>query len=149
MPASFPRAFPVADLAVSRQFYGQVVGCTECLRASDWVDFDLYGQQLVALLAAGDAPPCGDQRGFDFGAVPLQHIDAELPLAQWDALVQRLHAARVAFVVEPQIREQEADGPLAVMAFLDPFGNALRLRAAALATSIRCCEPLAADRPPA
>lgn len=127
MPASFPRAFPVDDLAVSRQFYGQVVACTECLRASDGVDFDLYGQQLVALLAAGDAPPCQDRRGFDFGAVPLQHIHAELPLAHWDALVQRLHAARVAFAVEPQLRQQQADGPLAVMALLGPAGNAVRL----------------------
>ena len=48
----FHLAFPVDDLAAARRFYGEVLGCPEGRSADHWVDFDLYGHQIVAHLVA-------------------------------------------------------------------------------------------------
>lgn len=44
----FHLAFPVDDLAAAREFYGGLLGCPEGRSAEEWVDFDLYGHQIVA-----------------------------------------------------------------------------------------------------
>ena len=49
----FHLAFPVDDLAAARGFYGELLGCPEGRSADEWVDFDLYGHQIVAHLAPG------------------------------------------------------------------------------------------------
>ena len=46
----FHLAFPVDDLVAARHFYGEVLGCPEGRSADHWVDFDLYGHQIVAHL---------------------------------------------------------------------------------------------------
>jgi extradiol dioxygenase family protein len=51
-PAAVPSRDPVDDLAAARHFYGDVLGCPEGRNAEHWVDFDLYGHQLVADLSA-------------------------------------------------------------------------------------------------
>src|SRR5690606_13719152 len=51
----FHLAFPVDDLAAARAFYGQLLGCPEGRSADHWVDFNLYGHQIVAHLAPGAA----------------------------------------------------------------------------------------------
>ena len=51
MPLSpFHLAIPVHDLAAARAFYGGLFGCPEGRSSSEWVDFDLFGHQLVAHL---------------------------------------------------------------------------------------------------
>ena len=51
----FHLAFPVHDLAAARAFYGGLLGCPEGRSSDQWIDFDLYGHQIVAHLdpAAG------------------------------------------------------------------------------------------------
>lgn len=44
----FHIAFPVDDLAAARHFYGTVLQCPEGRSAPDWIDFDLFGHQIVA-----------------------------------------------------------------------------------------------------
>jgi extradiol dioxygenase family protein len=44
----FHIAFPVDDLAAARQFYGTILGCPEGRSADEWIDFDLFGHQIVA-----------------------------------------------------------------------------------------------------
>ena len=46
----FHLAFAVHDLAVARAFYGELLGCPEGRSAETWIDFDLYGHQIVAHL---------------------------------------------------------------------------------------------------
>lgn len=57
MPALHPfhLACPVTSLARARAFYGELLGCPEGRSSEDWVDFDLYGHQIVAHLAAQEA----------------------------------------------------------------------------------------------
>ena len=51
----FHLAFPVDDLAAARHFYGEVLGCPEGRSADHWIDFDLYGHQIVTHLVMNTA----------------------------------------------------------------------------------------------
>ncbi len=44
----FHVAFPVDDLAAARHFYGEVLGCPEGRSSEKWIDFNLFGHQIVA-----------------------------------------------------------------------------------------------------
>ncbi|NNE72441.1 MAG: glyoxalase, partial [Acidimicrobiales bacterium] len=46
----FHLAFPVLDLPEARRFYGEILGCPEGRSTDHWIDFDLYGHQVVAHL---------------------------------------------------------------------------------------------------
>ena len=56
MTRPFHLAFPVHDLAAARAFYGGMLGCTEGRSSDAWVDFDLYGHQIVAHLDPAAKP---------------------------------------------------------------------------------------------
>ena len=47
----FHIAFPVNDLAAARHFYGETLGCPEGRSTHEWIDFNLFGHQIVAHLA--------------------------------------------------------------------------------------------------
>ena len=44
----FHISFPVRDVQEARHFYGEILGCPEGRSADTWVDFNLYGHQIVA-----------------------------------------------------------------------------------------------------
>lgn len=124
----FHLAFPVSDLAASREFYGSLLGCPEGRSSDQWIDFDLFGHQIVAHLKPGYQPePCGNS--VDGHDVPVPHFGVVLPWDQWQALAERLKQANVKFVIEPYIRFEGEVGEQATMFFLDPSGNALEFKA--------------------
>jgi extradiol dioxygenase family protein len=125
--ALFHLAFPVKDIAETRRFYGELIGCAEGRSAPNWVDFDFYGHQLVAHLAP-DECGCEATSLVDGHAVPARHFGAIIERSQWDALAARLRAAKIAFIIEPYIRFQGLPGEQATMFFLDPSGNALEFK---------------------
>ena len=49
----FHLAVPVDDLAAAAEFYGGVLGCPMGRSAETWIDWDLYGHQLVTHLDEG------------------------------------------------------------------------------------------------
>jgi uncharacterized protein len=122
----FHFAFPVDDLAAARAFYGGMLGCPEGRSADHWVDFDLYGHQIVAHLAPGAARVTNP---VDGEAVPVPHFGIVLPMAEWTALAERLTQADVDFVIPPTVRFAGQPGEQAAMFFLDPAGNALEFKA--------------------
>ena len=129
MPTPFHIAFPVDDLAAARHFYGTTLGCPEGRSSAQWIDFDLYGHQIVAHLkprAPGDVAHHNPVDGHD---VPVPHFGVVLTMEQWDVLADRLRSAGVAFVIEPYIRFKGEVGEQATMFFLDPAGNALEFKA--------------------
>jgi extradiol dioxygenase family protein len=125
--ALFHLAFPVKDIAETRRFYGDLIGCAEGRSAPNWVDFDFYGHQLVAHLAP-DECGCAATSLVDGHAVPARHFGAIIERALWDALAARLREAKIAFIIEPYIRFQGLPGEQATMFFLDPSGNALEFK---------------------
>ncbi|MEO6983126.1 MAG: glyoxalase, partial [Edaphobacter sp.] len=49
----FHIAFLVNDLDAARAFYGGTLGCPEGRSSAQWIDFDLFGHQIVAHLKSG------------------------------------------------------------------------------------------------
>jgi extradiol dioxygenase family protein len=123
----FHLAFPVTDLAAARIFYGGLLGCPEGRSSDEWVDFNLYGHQIVAHLAP--AEDAAATNPVDGKQVPVRHFGVVLPWDAWHALADRLKAAGVTFVIEPGIRFAGKVGEQATMFFLDPSGNALEFKA--------------------
>lgn len=124
----FHLAFPVHDLALARQFYGQTLGCPEGRSSAEWIDFNFYGHQIVAHLAPAEAGSA-QRNAVDGHGVPVRHFGIVLPMADWEAMSQRLKAAGVEFIIEPYLRFKGEPGEQATMFFLDPSGNALELKA--------------------
>jgi hypothetical protein len=123
----FHLAFPVHDLGAARRFYGNVLGCAEGRSDTHWIDFDLYGHQIVAHLTDRVAeravnPVDGDE-------VPVPHFGVLLDPAAWRTLAARLRAADVEFVIEPHTRFVGEPGEQSTMFVLDPSGNALEFKA--------------------
>ena len=124
----FHLAFPVHDLSAAQAFYVGVLGCNEGRRSDQWIDFDLFGHQIVAHLApANTAPRHANQ--VDGDHVPVPHFGVVLTLRDWRALADRLRAAGTRFVIEPHVRFAGQVGEQATMFFLDPSGNALEFKA--------------------
>lgn len=125
----FHLALVVDDLEAARGFYGELLGCREGRSASTWVDFDLYGHQLVAHLG----PPRRDRDAasnrVDGDDVPVPHFGVLLDVAEWEALAARLREGGVDFVVEPHVRFEGRPGEQRTMFFRDPAGNAIEVKA--------------------
>jgi len=124
----FHLAFPVRDLAETRRFYGELLGCPEGRSSDAWIDFNFYGHQLVAHLAPDELGSAATN-AVDGDDVPVRHFGAILPMAQWETLADTLREAGTRFVIEPHVRFKGQVGEQATMFFLDPSGNALEFKA--------------------
>jgi uncharacterized protein len=131
----FHLAFPVDDLAAARAFYGELLGCPEGRSADEWVDFDLFGHQIVAHLAPESAPGRVTNE-VDGEHVPVPHFGLVLPMDQWKALAEKLEAEGAEFVIAPTVRFAGQPGEQATMFLLDPAGNALEFKAMADAAKL-------------
>jgi hypothetical protein len=123
----FHVAFPVRDLAEARAFYGGVLGCPEGRSASDWVDFDFHGHQIVAHLTAENISPRTNL--VDGEAVPVRHFGLILSPDDWRTLADRLTEKGVRFLVEPTTRFAGQPGEQSTLFVADPSGNALEFKA--------------------
>ncbi len=124
----FHLAFVVDDLEAARRFYGGTLGCPEGRSAPTWVDFDLFGHQIVAHLH--DAPRSGDVTNpVDAHDVPVPHFGVVLDWDTFGSFADRLVTRGVQFVIEPTIRFEGEVGEQATMFFRDPAGNALEFKA--------------------
>ena len=126
MQSLFHLAIHVHDLQAARQFYGGVLGCTEGRSTATWVDFDFFGHQLSLHLGAPFATTRTGQVGDVL--VPMPHFGLVLVLPDWQTLAQRLQAAKLEFVMEPQIRFAGQSGEQWTMFFLDPSGNPMEVK---------------------
>ena len=123
----FHLAIPVDDLDAARNFYGGVLQCPQGREAETWVDWDLYGHQLVTHLAAdaGDAA-ANPVDGHD---VPVPHFGVLLDVDSFHRLEDRLRGAGFEFVIEPYLRFEGRPGEQWTMFLRDPAGNALEFKA--------------------
>jgi extradiol dioxygenase family protein len=123
----FHLAFPVHDLEAAREFYGGVLECEEGRSSDKWVDFNLYGHQIVTHLAPNSAGVKA-HNSVDTDQVPIPHFGVVLPMDQWNELAERLQSKSVEFIIEPKVRFKGEIGEQATMFFLDPSGNALEFK---------------------
>lgn len=128
----FHLAIQVRDLEEARQFYGQTLGLPQGRSSDHWIDFNLFGHQLVVHVN----PTIGKQgqvtqssNHVDGHGVPVPHFGAVLSMEEWTALADKLRALGTRFVIEPYIRFKGEPGEQATLFFLDPSGNALEFKA--------------------
>jgi hypothetical protein len=127
MSQPFHFAFFVRDLASTRRFYGETLGCREGRSTGTWVDFDFFGNQISAH-TTGDATPTQNTGQVEGILVPMPHFGALLGWAEFEALAARIRAAGLPFILEPRIRYPGQPGEQATMFLLDPSGNALEFK---------------------
>ena len=123
----FHLAFPVDDLEKTREFYINILGCREGRSSDRWIDFDMYGHQVVAHLI--DKVESVQTNPVDGDDVPASHFGVILDMEDWDSLSERLKSSGMNFIIEPHIRFKGEAGEQATMFFLDPCGNALEFKA--------------------
>lgn len=124
----FHLAFPVHDLTAAREFYGGVLECEEARSSDRWVDFNLYGHQIVAHLAP-ESTGIKTANQVDADHVPVPHFGIILSVDDWRALADKLTAKGIKFIIEPKTRFKGEVGEQSTMFFLDPSGNALEFKA--------------------
>ena len=96
--------------------------------AERWIDFDFFGHQIVAHKVA--ARQMNDATSLvDGDSVPVRHFGVVLPMAEWQALADKLTAVGTQFIIEPHLRFKGQAGEQATFFFLDPSGNALEFKA--------------------
>jgi extradiol dioxygenase family protein len=128
----FHLAIQVRDIAEARAFYGEQLGLPEGRSGETWIDFDLFGHQLVVHLNP-DLGPEGrvphHANPVDRRPVPVPHFGVVLTFDAWELLVERVSGFIDRFVVEPYLRFEGEPGEQGTMFFLDPSGNALEFKA--------------------
>ena len=123
----FHLAFPVTNLAEARLFYGEHLGCSEGRSSEKWVDFNLYGHQIVAHLVSSESAGVSYSE-VDHHQVPVRHFGLVLPLEEWRALADRLRAYATEFLIEPGLRFEGTPGAQYTFFVKDPSGNALEFK---------------------
>ncbi len=127
--APFHIAIPVHNLTECRTFYRDVIGCNEGRSSDHWVDFDLFGHQLVIHYKPKTTTSDLHTNAVDGKNVPVPHYGVVLPWDEFEKFASLLKSKNVAFVIEPYIRFAGDVGEQATMFFLDPAGNALEFKA--------------------
>ncbi len=132
MLTPFHLAIQVRDLQEARDFYGGLMGLPEGRSSEHWVDYNLYGHQLVVHVnpqigAQGRVSQASNH--VDGHGVPVPHFGVVMQMEEWEALAEKLRSVIAEFLIEPCIRFRGQPGEQATMFFLDPSGNALEFKA--------------------
>ena len=124
----FHVAIPVHNLAECRAFYRDVLNCEEGRSSDHWVDFNLFGHQLVIHYKPKEKEAL-HTNPVDGKDVPVPHYGVVLPWDQFQSFADNLRSKEVEFIIEPYIRFEGEVGEQATMFFKDPAGNALEFKA--------------------
>ncbi len=117
----FHLAFPVNDIAQTKDFYANGLGCEVGRESPNSVILNLYGNQIVAHVAKETLEP---QKGIyprHFGLVFTLESD-------WEALLERAEKNKLKFYQQP--RRRFTNSPLEHRTFFleDPFHNLLEFK---------------------
>ena len=126
MKSLFHMAYHVTDLKQSREFYGNLLGCTEGRSTDTWVDFDFFGHQIS--LHIGKPFETKNTGKVGDHMVPMPHIGIILSLDNWLILSKRLINTDLEFEIPPQIRFEGEPGEQRTMFFRDPSGNPIEIK---------------------
>ncbi len=124
----FHLAIPVDDLELCRTFYLDILGCREGRSSELWVDFNLYGHQLVIHYKPKEFGEELHTNPVDGKHVPVPHFGVVLPWETFHKLATHLKSKNMQFIIDPYIRFEGQVGEQATMFFKDPSGNALEFK---------------------
>ena len=123
----FHLAIPVHDLEKSRDFYKNILGCDEGRSSDHWVDFNLFGHQLV-IHYKEKSKEKSKTNPVDGKDVPIPHFGVILEWNQFHNFSNQLIEKGISFIIDPYIRFKGLPGEQATMFFKDPCGNALEFK---------------------
>ncbi len=123
----FHLAIPVHDLEKSRDFYKNILGCEEGRSSDHWVDFNLFGHQLV-IHYKEKSKEKSKTNPVDGKDVPIPHFGVILEWNQFHNFSNQLIEKGITFIIDPYIRFKGLPGEQATMFFKDPCGNALEFK---------------------
>lgn len=126
MQSLFHFAYNVIDLEDARQFYGDVLGCSEGRSTATWVDFNFFGHQIS--LHLGKPFETANTGQVDGVMVPMPHFGLVLCMADWRKLAARLERQGVEFVLKPSLRFVGEPGEQGTLFFKDPSGNPMEVK---------------------
>lgn len=127
----FHLAIQVRDIDEAREFYGEKMGLAEGRSAAEWIDFDLFGHQLVTHLNPSlgkNGTVATIKNGVDGHGVPVPHFGVVLKFEDWQALSDSVRTYVDEFIIEPYVRFAGEPGEQGTMFFMDPSGNALEFK---------------------
>ena len=127
----FHLAIQVRDIEEAREFYGVKMGLPEGRSSLDWIDFNLFGHQLVTHLNTdiGMAGKISNiSNPVDGHGVPVPHFGVVMQFDDWLVFADRARTFINNFIIEPYIRFQGEPGQQGTMFFSDPSGNALEFK---------------------
>ena len=124
----FHYAFKVKDIASTRKFYIDLLGCEEGRSTDTWIDFNFFGNQLSAHIS-NDIPDldfCGKVDGIN---VPIPHFGCVIEIEEFKRVQQKLENEKINFVVKPQKRYEGKIGEQLTMFVFDLSGNPIEFKA--------------------
>lgn len=127
MKYPFHLAIPVDNLIKAAHFYENILGCVRGRSSDSWVDFNLFGHQVVCHeVKTQDSIKMKPVDGDD---IPVPHFGVILNFVEFDELVEKLQKSSYQFFIEPKIRFAGKKGEQRIMFLKDPSGNALEFKA--------------------
>ena len=123
----FHLAIPVNNIAKCKIFYKEILGCMEGRSSDNWVDFDLFGHQLVIHFQESNNKNL-HTNPVDGKDVPIPHFGVILEWENFKRFSSKLEKKGVEFIIKPYIRFEGEPGEQATMFFKDPSGNALEFK---------------------
>lgn len=126
--SAFHYAFKVKDIASTRKFYMDILGCAEGRSTENWIDFDFFGNQLSAHISNNipDLDFCGKVDGI---SVPIPHFGCIITLNDFKTIQNKLESENIEFVVKPQKRYEGKVGEQLTMFVFDFSGNPIEFKA--------------------
>jgi extradiol dioxygenase family protein len=128
----FHLAISVRDIEEARDFYGAKMGLPEGRSSQAWIDFNLFGHQLVVHLnplIGKSGTIASTSNPVDGHGVPVPHFGVVMDFEDWHALANRLRTFIDNFIIEPYVRFEGQPGEQGTLFFVDPSGNALEFKA--------------------
>ena len=97
----FHIAFPVIEFEKYKNFFTKVLGCSLGRESDKWIDFNLYGHQVVAHFSPEDCIKSNVNK-VDGDMVSCRHFGVILPWDKWLALCGKIKNKKIRFMIKPK-----------------------------------------------
>ncbi len=127
----FHLAVPVRDIEEAREFYGNKLGFSEGRSSDQWIDFNMFGHQVVVHLN----PALGKEgkvqnihNRVDGHDVPVPHFGIVMKFDDWKKFSKKVSLFVNEFIIKPYVRFEGEVGEQGTMFFCDPSGNVFEFK---------------------
>ena len=124
----FHLAFPVKNLEDTKEFYGDILGCSLGRTNKKWIDFNFLGHQITAHLSPESFSLKDIANTVDGKNVPVRHFGLILDWEDWHSIRDNLLKKKVTFIIDQYIRFKGEKGEQATLFISDPSMNGIELK---------------------